>query len=137
MKKISLLFSICLAMGLGITQLSAQSVQKWDMSTYWSPVVCEGTLVDFLEGGEIRVHTVTHYNKDGHFTWEKAQIKGWVTSESGERFTIKELDKTYRTDHWYVTWTYHLKGDMGHHYIGTMTYNYFNRSITVGKTHCR
>ncbi len=133
-----MLLSICLAMGIGITQLSAQSVQNWNVSNnYWSPVYCDGTLVDVLEGGVIRVHTVTHFNKDGYFTWEKAQIKGTVASSSGETFTIKELDKTYFTDHWYVTWTYHLKGDEGSHYIGTLTYSYFDGSITVGKTRCK
>ncbi|HUW93992.1 MAG TPA: hypothetical protein VMV74_12565 [Bacteroidales bacterium] len=140
MKTKSLIISLCLIMGISLTQASAQdhdtkSVQGWFMSEYWSPVYCGGIMVDELLGGTIRVHYVVHY-KDGMYQWETDQLKGEITSSTGEVFDIKEIDKTYFTDHWYVTWTYHLKGDQGTFYIGTITYSYFTGEITYGKTVC-
>lgn len=140
MKTKSIVISLCLLMGFAIMKVSAQdkdtkTVQGWFQSTYYSPVYCDGVMVDYLEGGVLRVHYVVHY-KDGMYKWETDQLKGSVTSQTGEVFDIKEIDKTYFTDHWYVTWTYHLKGDRGSFYIGTLTYSYWTGEITVGNTLC-
>lgn len=140
MKTKSILISLCLIFGIAISQSFAQdndtrTVQGWVQSSYWSPVFCGDQLVDLLEGGVIRVHYVIHYT-DGLYTWETDQIKGEVTSSTGEVFKITEVDKTYFTDHWYITWHYNLIGDMGSHYIGTLTYSYFTGEITVVKTEC-
>lgn len=137
------LFMMCLLLGIGLTQLAGQnsnstdtkSVQGWFLSTYWSPVYCDGVLVDYLEGGVIKVHYVAHY-KDGSFTWETDQLKGEVTSVTGEVFEVTELDKTYFTDHWYVTWHFNLMGNWGTHYIGTITYSYWTGEITPGMAVC-
>ena len=132
---------VCVFMCATWTYSTAQdkankAVQGWSTSTYWSPVFCDGEFVEVLSGGEIRVHFVKHY-KDGLFINRIDQIKGTVTSEqTGEVFKIREVDKTYFTDSWNVTWHYNLKGDMGTHYIGTLTYNYWTGAITVGKTVC-
>ncbi len=114
---------------------SKGTIQGWIMSSYWSPVFCGTSLVDLLEGGTLRVHYVVHQNENAKF-YEIDQLKGEVTSQTGEVFQIRETDRYYYTDHWYLVWHYNLVGDRGSHYIGTLTYSYFTNTITVGKTVC-
>jgi len=143
MKTKSIFICLCLISGLAFSQQAnaqgkdTKTVQGWFTSGYWSPIYCGDIMVDELSGGLLRVHYVVHY-KDGYYKWETDQLKGEVTSElTGEVFQVNEVDKTYFTDHWYVTWTYHLRGNLGTHYIGTITYSYFTGEITVGKTFCK
>ena len=110
--------------------------QYWTQSTYWTPVWCNGVEVDMLEGGEIRVHIVGRSFNNGKLYKQVAQLKGEITSESGEVFKIREIDKWYATDSHYVTWKYNLKGDMGSHYHGTVTINRVTGEMTIGKTVC-
>lgn len=129
---------------LGITAVSVQAQDKsnraeqsWTVGTFWSPVVCGGQLVDVLEGGEITAHTISRTFKKGSIlVKEIVQIKGTVTSKSGEVFKIKEFDKWNKTVHWEGYWRYNLIGDQGSHYIGTLYYDYSTGKITVGKTVC-
>jgi hypothetical protein len=134
---------VCFFAGIGLTQLMAQnsnaeatkSVQGWFQSTYWSPVYCGDEMIDYLEGGVIIVHYVVHYKVDEPYR-EIDQIRGKVTSRSGEVFSISEIDKTYKTDHWYLTWHYVLSGNQGTKYVGTLTYSYWTGETTVGMTTC-
>lgn len=141
MKAKSLLM-ICALLCISFTQINAQdnpnaAIQFWAQGTYWTPVFCGGEMVDNLEGGTIRVHVVYRY-KNGNFFKEIDQIKGEVTSDkTGEVFQIREIDKTYKEDVWYVTWHYNLIGNQGSHYIGTITYNYSNGAITFDNTVCK
>ncbi len=140
--KANVFFMVCLFIGIFSISASAQgkankAEQGWFTATYWSPVYCDGEMVDLLEGGELRVHYVFRIMNNGLvLAKEIDQIKGTVTSESGEVFKIRETDKYSYTDHWEVTWHYNLIGDQGNHYIGWITYNYMNGEITVGKTVC-
>ncbi|WP_320112791.1 hypothetical protein [Draconibacterium orientale] len=133
---------VCLFMGMATVSVSAQDKannadQSWKVSSFWSPVVCDGQLVDILSGGEITVHTVFKTFKNGSIlAKEIIQIKGTVESESGEVFKIKEFDKWIKTDRWVGYWTYNLIGDQGSHYIGTLYLDYSTGMITVGKTVC-
>ncbi|MFB6341376.1 hypothetical protein ACE1ET_06620 [Saccharicrinis sp. FJH62] len=112
------------------------ATQGWTEGTYWSPVFCNGQLVDVLEGGHIMLHYVLHI-KDGFFFKEIDQLKGEVTSgETGETFKIVETDRTYFDDAWLITWHFSLIGDMGTHYVGTITYNYANGEISYGNAIC-
>lgn len=137
--KAKVFLMVCLFIGAMMTvqaqDKSNRAIQGWTEGTYYSPVFCDGVMVDYLEGGAIRVHYVYRY-KDGNFFKEVDKIKGEVTSQSGEIFKIRETDRTYFTDHWYLTWKYNLIGSEGTHYIGTLTYSYFTGEITVGKTVC-
>lgn len=138
--KTRIILLLCLFVGITWTQATAQdnannAEQGWFTSTYWSPVYCDGELVDELSGGELRVHYVYRY-KNGMFFKEIDQLKGKVTSQTGEVFEIRETDKYFKTDYWYVTWHYNLMGDRGNHYVGWITYCFFNGEITVGKTVC-
>ena len=137
---------MCLLTGIGLTQLSAQnsnanpnatgtySVQFWFSSTYWSPVYCGDQMVDFLEGGEIIVHRIGH-RVEGKLLWRIEQIRGEVTSVTGEVFTIRELDKTDAIE-MAITWKYNLHGSWGNHYLGILTQNLLTGEITVGPTIC-
>ena len=138
--KTKIILLLCLLVGSAFSQVSAQdksnnAIQGWTTSTYWSPVYCDGVEIDLLEGGELRVHYVYRY-KNGKFFKEVDQLKGEVTSKTGEVFKIRETDKTYFTDHWYVSWHYNLIGDQGNHYTGWITYSYWDGSITIGHTTC-
>jgi len=140
MKKILFLIGMCLVMGLFTVQLNAQktspkTIQGWATGTYYGPVFCDGEMVDYLEGGTLRIHYVVKY-KDGMFQWEIDQLKGQVTSVTGETFRIRETDHTYFKDHWYVTWHYNLIGDQGTHYTGTLTWSYFDQEYIIGNTTC-
>lgn len=136
-------FMLILLICIGLKGLQAQNIdptstksfQGWYQSTYWSPVYCGEQFKEYLEGGTISVHYIVHY-KNGKYQWETDQIKGEVKSQSGETFIISELDKTYFTDHWYLTWRFNLKGDRGTHYIGTLTYSYWTGETTVVKAVC-
>ena len=88
---------VCLFIGMVTVSVPAQDKannadQSWKVSSFWSPVVCDGQLVDILSGGEITVHTVFKTFKNGSIlAKEIIQIKGTVESESGEVFKIKEF----------------------------------------------
>ncbi len=138
MRTKTILISLCLITGMALTSAygqgkSQKAEQGWFLSAYWSPVFCGDNMMDLLEGGTIRVHYVV---PNGSKYYEIDQLKGEVTSQTGEVFQVRETDRYYFTDHWYVTWHYNLIGDRGSHYIGTLTYSYFTGEITVGKTVC-
>lgn len=141
--KAKIILMVCLLIGISSMSVSAQDKannaadQGWFTTTYWSPVYCDGVMVDLLEGGEVTVHYVFRYVNNGPvLAKEIDQVKGTVTSQSGEVFKIRETDKYFYTDHWELTWHYNLIGNMGNHYIGSITYNYQTGEITVGKTVC-
>ena len=141
--KTRIILLVCLFISLANNTSVAQeksngATQGWIESAYWGPVYCDGVMVDLLEGGEISVHYVYRLFKTGNVVYKEIdQIKGTVTSQTGEVFTIRETDKLEFTDHWEVTWHYNLKGDQGTHYIGTLTMNYQTGEITIGNTVCK
>lgn len=141
--KAKIIFLVCLLIGISSMSVSAQekanngAEQGWYTTTFWSPVYCNGELVDYLVGGELTVHFVFRYVNNGTaLAKEVSQAKGTVTSSSGEVFRVREIDKYLYTDHWEVTWHCNLIGDRGNHYIFSMTYNYQTGELTVGKTVC-
>ena len=132
----------CLFIGIASLSVNAQSKankadQGWFSSTYWSPVYCDGEVVDVLEGGSIMVHYVFRMFKNGDvLAKEVDQIKGNVASATGEVFKIRETDKYFYIDHWVMEWHYNLIGDQGSHYTGTLFYDYSTGEITIGHTTC-
>ena len=133
---------VCLFIGMAVTTSFAQdkansATQGWTEGAYWSPVFCDGQMVDFLQGGWIRVHYVYKLFKNGDLLYKEIdQIKGEVTSTTGEVFKIREIDKWSYSGQWIMTWHYNLIGNQGTHYIGTLTYNYSTGELTIGKTVC-
>ncbi len=132
----------CLFIGIASLSVNAQdksnrASQGWFESSYWSPVFCDGELIDVLEGGTLQVHYVFRMFKNGSLLAKEVDLlKGTVMSQSGETFTIREVDKYSYVDHWVVTWHYNLIGDRGTHYTGTLFYDYGTGEISVGNTTC-
>lgn len=125
MKKISMILSICLAMGMFFTQASAQkSYSDWYTGEYTAPVECDGVTVDNLSGGSIIMHQVTHTNYLKSGVYQNIQIKGTAVSDfTGEVFTVKEAAKIFfNGEIWVYIGNVNLKGDQGSHYIGYFTF---------------
>ena len=133
---------VCFFIGISTISVDAQDKankadQDWVVGTYYSPVFCDGVMVDYLEGGTIMVHYVFRMFKNGKLLAKEIdQIKGEVLSSSGETFTIRETDKYIYDDNWVLTWHYNLIGNQGTHYTGTLTYNYGTGKLTIGNTTC-
>ena len=109
--KTKTLLLLCLFLGIGLTQISAQNGQKESTKTYsdyftgkWSdPVFCDGVMVDMLDL-TIPVHHIAKYVKG---EWLHCFTQGTGTAVSvgfidengnkiggtGEIFTIKEIAK--------------------------------------------
>jgi hypothetical protein len=114
---------LCLFLGIGLTQLSAQNGKNnsynetWDGVWGWyTTVYCHGVQVDYMEGvGD--VHIVDHY-VNGVWQWEHIYYKNGVgTSDwTDETFKFTELDKyIYSQSKGTYKWTVdtHVKGDRG------------------------
>ncbi|TFH26340.1 MAG: hypothetical protein E4H10_07260 [Bacteroidia bacterium] len=123
MKIKSFLMILCLFIGAASIQLSAQSAnrtyQYWYEWSFSTPVSCEGEAVDVLSF-DMKAHVVVHV-KDDVVVRHIEQIKGEATSSmhEGETFKYREID-TYISGT-FIHFHFNAKGDMGTHYIGTMT----------------
>ncbi|MCD4723681.1 MAG: hypothetical protein K8R63_02475 [Bacteroidales bacterium] len=128
----------CLFLGIGFTQLSAQSIvvnTTWD---YWCPIYCDGVQVDYLTGTAI-AHCVFHYDANGDLVWGNYTIRGEATStNTDEDFSIKEKDKYDSSG--IITWHYNLKGNDGSHYIGSFEWDMINDpdmlNLTINNAVC-
>ena len=93
-------FMLCLLLGIGLTQLSAQNSKGTGSDVYtvaklgWGcPVVCDGVQVDDLWGyGDAQI--IDHY-KNGEWQWETIIIKGIGRNAAGEKFSFSEQDKIF------------------------------------------
>ena len=136
--KTKTLFLLCLFLGIGFTQLSAQSEVvelTWD---YWNPCFCDGEQVDYVIG-TAEGHCVFHYDNDGNLVWGNYKVRGEGTNEDGETFKIKEKDK-FDFVSGIMTFHYNLKGDEGTHYIGSASWDVYNdpngENIVVHNSSC-
>jgi len=116
-------FVLCLLLGFGLTQGSAQSYSYWEVwDQYAINVYCDGELVDNLTG-ETNVHTILHFNNQDELVWARQQFNGELTSNiTGEGFTVTD---EFVFDEIVGTGTGHcnLIGDAGSHYILTYTWD--------------
>jgi len=129
MKAKFLFISLCLIVGITLSTVNAQNraYQGWFQSTYFSPVFCDGVMVDYLEGGTLRVHYVYQYQPNHMPAYREIDmLKGEVTSSLPpyETFKIKEIDKIYFNEGWQCECKYNLIGNMGSHYIGTVFFTW-------------
>jgi hypothetical protein len=121
---------LCLFLGIGLTQLSAQngkngtgsisSFEEWPMDSEYGPYVIpvwnsKGEVVDYLSGA-ITYHHIVHF-KNGVPVWEHYQYFGEVISANDQEvFAFRDIFK------WdYSTGTgfghINLRGNNGSHYI--------------------
>lgn len=96
---------LCLFLGIGLTQLSAQTFPEGTKSVSFvdiyycplMPVTCGGTIVDYLEGTIEGAHWIVHFNAGkstpdfGNFQWQRCQARGELTGTSGEVFEVKAV----------------------------------------------
>lgn len=119
---------ICLTIGLGLSQVSAQTrngkIEGTVPGGYFIPVYCDGALVDYITGDfsyKVEIHYI-----DGIPTWQLGHLKGQGASSSGELFSIKETDKKHGYFGGDMTLNFNLIGSKGSHYIGTLVWDWFN-----------
>jgi hypothetical protein len=137
-------FILCLFMGIGLTQLSAQ---KWPKGSHNVPtfatstgpwdIYCDGVKVDVLDGT-----VTTHVSQflipgpDGNdiIVWGIVKVSGTLTSiySPYEVFEVQDIDKYNRPLSTSDTYTNHgiFKGNQGHTYniwghFDTSTWEYF------------
>jgi hypothetical protein len=145
---------LCLFLGIGLTQLSAQSNEKNINRSYTTrmeitngifPITCDGVDVDWLTCVGT-LHAVDHV-KNGVLQWEIDQVKWEATStKTGEVFKGKELDKTVFTYidpvtfmvSGYSIWRANMQGNMGHHYQITIDISFtpYDFTWSLIKTSC-
>jgi hypothetical protein len=125
---------LCLFLGIGLTQLSAQNgtngtgATSWDYywDSYYVPVYTpDGVQVDLLVG-PVNVHFIDYF-KNGVFIWRKAQYSGEIVSVgfdvngvkiggTGEVFRIKDIWK-FDALSGIGPGQFNAKGNQGSHYI--------------------
>jgi hypothetical protein len=132
---------------MGLTQLSAQwpdtlpsgtksitFVVEWNIFT---PVFCDGQQVDYLQGTAI-AHCQWHF-KNGNYVGATVNSHGTATGMYGEEFKIQEKDKEIEAKG-INPWHINLIGNMGHHYIGDITWDFVNdpnmENLIIGKALC-
>jgi hypothetical protein len=141
---------LCLFLGIGLTQLSAQNGKNGTNGSYseyftvdgWTQgAYCNGNQVDLLMG-TLTFHHIGHYLK-GDWIWCKTQcVSGELVSigfkdkdgktigGTGETFSVHEIQKQVNNiqpngDWLYVDYChFNLLGNKGTHYIGTIIWDY-------------
>jgi hypothetical protein len=131
-------FFICLLLGIGLIQLSAQNgneVGRDIYFNYWTPVwSSNGDQIDVLTG-DIPVHFVNHYlhgvlvTFNSTFSGEVISVgfykDGVKIGGTGEVFTIKDQFKSDLTSTTNIGGGHiHAKGDQGSDYIIFYEYKY-------------
>jgi len=121
---------LCLLIGIGLTQLSAQTktvVTKGSGEGVWElPVYCieNGQEVDRVVMGIYLFQSQVHYI-DGIPVWGGGKMFGECYSKkTDEVFTYKEIDQRNVWSGNTYTLHYNLNGNQGNHYIGILTVEY-------------
>jgi hypothetical protein len=130
----------CLFLGIGLTQLSAQNgkngtgtITGTDVASYDQPIYRDGILIDRLIG-IVEYHYVFHL-KNGEPIWAKSvDMRSEATSiyPPYEIFKVHEIDKS----EWEVNcikWHFNLIGNMGSHYVGSITWNFVTNETWIDK----
>lgn len=136
---------VCLLLGFGMTQLSAQNGKDgtgsvtgkhiWDTYYIDIPVNCNNAVVDRLFGS-VMMHQILHY-KDGVLIWYNAQFEGEATSQTtGEVFKVKDIWKLDIINSLIGTGHCILKGSYGNEYILTYSYDLLTDIYTFHKAIC-
>lgn len=146
--KTKTLLLLCLFLGIGLTQLSAQNSQKDSPKTYsewvertWSdPVYCNGELIDWLDCTLTMHHVAKFVQGEWLHCWGQATGTA-VSQNNGEHFTIKDIGKQDNNIQpngdwlWTADIHFNARGEYGTHYIVSLTL-YWDGRIEVGKSVC-
>jgi hypothetical protein len=142
--KTKTLLLLCLLLGIGVTQLSAQngkngtgsvSVKEiWNAYYIDIPVNCNDQVIDRLSG-TVTIHVINHY-KNGDLLWSRQQFDGAVTSQSGEVFTVKDIFTWDLSNGLICSGHCNIKGSYGTHYILTYIYDGNTDTFSFVKAVC-
>ena len=99
-----------------------RSTVEWDVEwIYWLDVEC-GDWTDLLSG-PVTAHVVSHY-KNGEIISTIFHTKGVVESaNTDEVFIVNEVSKDNFAED-YIDIHFNIRGNMGSHYVGAMTWDY-------------
>jgi hypothetical protein len=132
---------LCLFLGIGLTQLSAQNGPKdvktvvWDNPYYIGEFLyCDGAYVGYMEGPMVW-HLVGHFI-NGVEVWEIAHAHGTIQSSWGEVFTVKEVNKEFIPKDGYIIGSTNLNGNWGDHFIFRMTFDKDWNIVSIQKEGC-
>jgi hypothetical protein len=138
--KTKTLFLLCLFLGIGLNQLSAQNGRNGTGTiTYNQTVECyillenNGVFIGEI-AGDIEYHWREHY-VNGEITWLKASCEGELTNKfTGEVFRISELNKSiepfdFETFDGYFWVHDNIMGDKGSHYILQCLWNFYTFDV--------
>lgn len=131
-------FFICLFLGIGFAQLSAQNSQnsngtdtffwEWDIDNEYGPyavqipVKCDNNVIDWL-AGKVTVHQINHY-LSGELIWVKQHFEGEVIGAlTDEVFKVKDISKCDNISLNIGIGHVNLVGNKGSHYRLLYTYN--------------
>jgi len=114
---------ICLFLGAGLSQISAQSETGRYSGNFFTEVHCDGDMLGWVHG-TLDVHFVDHF-KDGEWIGWTYMAKGEAVSTfSNEKFTYKEKGKEWLKTDMVGSYVVHLKGDQGSKYMAHLTIDY-------------
>jgi hypothetical protein len=133
---------LCLFLGIGLTQLSAQNgkdatgsvVYYYPHADFYTDIWCNGVFVDWIVG-EGTAHVVDHY-KNNVFQWENLNYSGTATGLHGDIYTFSEIDKINipKQDVW--TCHTHLKADNKAIYNLDLIINMIDWTVIVKQASC-
>ena len=144
MKKKTILL-VCLFLGIGLTQLSAQNGNNGSGTTSftfefgsWSvPVYCEGVISDWVTCTNMIVKITTHYVK-GEVKWatNKVESHEWISStgvvyKGVAMFDHLRFDKGYAISH------LHLIGDKGDNITAELKFDTVTWELIDIRSNCR
>ncbi len=125
-------FILCLLLGIGLTQLSAQNSNSDGTRTFswyypslgWmTEVYCDGVQIDLIYGSG-DAHVLDHWKNYvwqwEMFTWSGTGVSVWT----GEKFTFSEIDKYDIPNPGGGLCHTHVKGDKGALYNLTFEWNW-------------
>jgi len=116
--------------------VNGYSVSHWFTSGYWTPLICEGAVIDVLEG-ELTTHCVMHY-ENGQIVWMIMTYTGSLTSQNTQEiFIIKETDKYNLPNGGIITFHSNIRGNRGSHIITSAFINTQTWELTVDRTICQ
>lgn len=117
---------LCLFLGIGLTQVSAQNGKggtgsvSYDYFVDWEsaiPVYYDGEQIDVLTAANFYSKTVDHF-LNGQFAWEIAKISNvtYTSTLTGEKF-VANCTQKYNGSTMTFYLMANLNGDKGNHYI--------------------
>lgn len=143
--KTKTLLIMCLFLGIGLTQLSAQNGKNGTGSVSYNyfvdflstlQIYCDGVVVDELTAINFNSKTVDHYSNN-IWLWEFARINNIsYTSRSGEKFTVTSHQKFDLTTS-PITYSFfaNFRGNRGNNYTLQMTGD-FDGNIFEIRSNC-